>query len=156
MFDDIETPALLLDGDKLERNCRRMRERVRSHGVALRPHVKTAKSVEVAQCALDAPTGPITVSTLREAEYFFDHGFRDILYAVGMVPGKVARLAELIGKGARVSAIVDSAEAARALGQASASAGVRIPTLIEIDSDGHRAGVPPGEARLFEVAEALG
>jgi D-serine deaminase-like pyridoxal phosphate-dependent protein len=156
MFDDIETPALLLDGDKLERNCRRMRERVQSHGVMLRPHVKTAKSLEVARMALDAPTGPITVSTLREAEYFFDHGFRDILYAVGIVPGKVARLAELIGKGARMSAIVDSAEAARVLGQASAKAGVRIPTLIEIDSDGHRAGVAPGEARLFEVAEALG
>lgn len=156
MFDDIQTPALLLDGDKLERNCRRMRERLHPHGVMLRPHVKTAKSIEVAQMALDAPTGPITVSTLREAEYFFDHGFRDILYAVGMVPGKVARLAELIGKGARVSAIVDSAEAARALGQASAKAGVSIPTLIEIDSDGHRAGVAPGEARLFEVAEALG
>src|ERR1700694_2602961 len=138
MFDDIETPALLLDGDKLERNTRRMRERVHSHGVMLRLHVKTAKSIEVAQMALDAPTGPITVSTLREAEYFFDHGFRDILHAVGMVSGKVARLAELIRKGARVSAIVDSAEAARALGQASAKAGVRIPTLIEIDSDGDR------------------
>src|ERR1700682_933905 len=155
-FDDLDTPALLLDGEKLERNCRRMRGRLYAHGVVLRSHVKTAKSIEVTQRALDAPAGAITVSTLREAEYFFDHGFRDILYAVGIVPGKVARLAELIGKGARMSAIVDSAEAARALGQASAKAGVRIPTLIEIDSDGHRAGVAPGEARLFEVADALG
>src|SRR5207253_8383290 len=137
MFTGIETPALLLDGDKVERNCRRMRERLRPHGVRLRPHVKTAKNVEVTRIALDAPAGPITVSTLREAEYFFDHGFSDILYAVGMVPGKVKRVAGLVKRGASMSAIVDSVEGARALREASARAGVRIGTLIEIDSDGH-------------------
>ena len=156
MFGNIDTPALILDVAKVERNCRRMRERVHAQGVVLRPHVKTAKSVEVTQLALDAPAGAITVSTLREAEYFFDHGFRDILYAVGMVPAKVARIAALERRGARVSTIVDSVEAARALVDASRKANVRIPTLVEVDSDGHRAGIPPGDQRLFEVAEALG
>jgi D-serine deaminase-like pyridoxal phosphate-dependent protein len=155
-LDTLDTPALLLDAARMERNCRRMRERVHAAGVQLRPHVKTAKSVEVAQAALDAPAGPITVSTLREAEYFCDHGFRDILYAVGVVPGKVARIAELTRRGARVTTIVDSVEAARALVEASAKAGVRIPALIEIDSDGHRAGVAPGDATLVEVGAALG
>jgi D-serine deaminase-like pyridoxal phosphate-dependent protein len=155
-FDSLETPSLLLDAEKLERNCRAMRERLGSHGVALRPHVKTAKNVEVAQRALDAQAGPITVSTLREAEYFFDHGFRDILYAVGIVPGKVARVARLVRRGARIATIVDSVEAARGLARASAAEGVRIPALVEIDSDGHRAGIRPGDARLFEVAAALG
>jgi len=155
-LDPIDTPALLLDARKLERNCRRMRSIVHGHGVALRPHVKTAKSAEVAQVALDAPAGPITVSTVREAEYFFDHGFRDILYAVGMAPGKLRRVVDLIKKGAQVSAIVDSVEAASAIARAVASSGVRIPTLIEIDSDGHRAGVQPEEGRLLEIAEALG
>jgi len=155
-LDHIDTPALLLDARKLEHNCRRMRSIVHGHGVALRPHVKTAKSVEVAQVALDSPAGAITVSTLREAEYFFDHGFRDILYAVGMAPGKLRRVVDLIKRGAQVSAIVDSVEAASALARAVASSGVRIPTLIEIDSDGHRAGVQPGDARLFAIAEALG
>lgn len=155
-LDPIDTPALLLDARKLERNCRRMRSIVHGHGVALRPHVKTAKSVEVAQVALDAPTGPITVSTMREAEYFFDHGFRDILYAVGMAPGKLRRVVDLIKKGAHLSAIVDSVEAAAAIARAVASSGVRIPTLIEIDSDGHRAGVQPEEERLVAIAEALG
>ena len=152
----IDTPALLLDAEKVAANCRRMRERVQGAGVALRPHVKTAKNVDVAREALGAEKGPITVSTLREAEYFFDHGFRDILYAVGMVPGKVPRVAELERRGARVSAIVDSAEAARALVDASRKANVRIPTLVEVDSDGHRGGIPPGDARLFEVADVLG
>ena len=134
-----------------------MRERLQPHGVLLRPHVKTAKNVEVARRALGAESGPITVSTLREAEYFFDHGFRDILYAVGMAPGKVGRVVELVNRGARMSAIVDSVDAARALREAAARVRVPIPALIEIDSDGHRAGIAPtDEARLLEVADALG
>src|SRR5689334_18587571 len=156
MFDAIETPALLLDADKLERNCKRMRSRIHAAGVVLRPHMKTAKSVEVAQRALDAPSGPITVSTLREAEYFFDHGFRDILYAVGMVPAKVARIADLVRRGAKLTTIVDSVDAALGLVDACANAGVDLPALIEIDSDGHRAGIAPGDERLLAVAATLG
>jgi D-serine deaminase-like pyridoxal phosphate-dependent protein len=156
MLEDLDTPALLLDIRKMQRNCERMRERVHGEGVVLRPHVKTAKSVEVAQCALGAPAGPITVSTLREAEYFFDHGFNDILYAVGMVPSKVSRLASLARRGARISVIVDSVEGAQGLVDAARKENVRIPTLVEIDSDGHRAGIAPGAHELFEVAEVLG
>jgi D-serine deaminase-like pyridoxal phosphate-dependent protein len=155
-LEDLVTPSLVMDEAKMERNCRRMREHLQPHGVQLRPHVKTAKNVEVAQCALDAQSGPITVSTLREAEYFFDHGFRDILYAVGMVPGKVARAANLVRRGARLATIVDSVEGAKALVDASAKEGVRIPALIEIDSDGHRAGVAPGSKLLLDVASSLG
>src|SRR5665213_4276642 len=129
-LDTLDTPALLLDANRMERNCSFMRERLHGHGVLLRPHVKTGKCVEVARAALDAPSGPITVSTVREAEYFFDHGFRDILYAVGIAPGKVARLAQRVKRGARVSAIVDSEAGARALVKASAEAGARIPALI--------------------------
>lgn len=154
-LDPLDTPTLLLDAEKLERNCRRMHARIRARGTVLRPHVKTAKNVEVAQVALDAPTGAITVSTLREAEYFFDHGFRDILYAVGIVPGKLRRVVDLVKRGACITTIVDSVDAARGVARAVASAGVRLPALVEIDSDGHRAGVKPGDARLFEIADAL-
>lgn len=154
-LDHLDTPTLLLDVVKLERNCRRMQDRIHSQGVALRPHVKTAKNVEVTEAALGAPSGAITVSTLREAEYFFDHGFRDILYAVGIVPGKLRRVVELTKRGARISTIVDSVEAARSVARAVAGSGVRLPALVEIDSDGHRAGVKPGDSRLFEIAEAL-
>jgi len=152
----LDTPALLLDGERLERNCDRMRERLASHGVQLRPHVKTAKCVEVAVTALRSAEGPITVSTLREAEYFVDHGFNDILYAVGIVPHKVPRLARLVRRGAKIGVILDSVEAARALAEASARERVELPALIEIDSDNHRAGIQPDDPRLFEVARVLG
>jgi D-serine deaminase-like pyridoxal phosphate-dependent protein len=154
-LDHLDTPTLLLDVVKLERNCGRMHDRIHSQGVALRPHVKTAKNVEVTQAALGAPTGAITVSTLREAEYFFDHGFRDILYAVGIVPGKLRRVVELTKRGARLTMIVDSVDAARSVSRAVAGSGVRLPTLVEIDSDGHRAGVKPGDPRLLEIAQVL-
>ena len=156
MIESIDTPALLLDVAKVERNCERMRRRVAGLGVKLRPHVKTAKNVEVARIALGADAGPITVSTLREAEYFFDHGFDDILYAVGIVPAKVPRLASLVRRGAKVGVITDSEEGAREFVAACAREGVAIAALIEIDSDGHRAGVAPGDDRLLRVAAALG
>ena len=156
MLETLDTPSLLLDAAKLERNCERMRSRLASFGVTLRPHVKTGKSVEVARVALGAEKGPITVSTIREAEYFFDHGFDDILYAVGIVPSKVPRLAAMVKRGAHVATIVDSVEAATALIAAARQERVSIPAMIEVDSDGHRAGVPPADARLVEIAAVLG
>jgi len=129
-----------------------MRERLAAHGVLLRPHVKTAKNVEVARMAVGADAGPITVSTLREAEYFFEHGFSDILNAVGIVPAKLDAVAALAKKGARMGVITDSVDAAKAV----AGHQGRIRALIEIDSDGHRAGIRPGDARLIEVGRALG
>lgn len=148
----LRTPALLLDVAKVERNCRRMRERLQAQGVTLRAHVKTAKNVEVTRLALGADTGPIAVSTLREAEYFFERGFTDILYAVGIVPAKLERVAELVRSGARMGVIVDNVEAAEAVARCNAD----VSTLVEIDSDGHRAGMRPGDPRLLDVARALG
>ena len=153
----MQTPALILDRAKVKRNCVRMRERLDAEAVALRPHVKTAKNIEVARLAIGADSGPITVSTLREAEHFIAHGFTDILYAVGIAPAKLERVAELAHGGARMGVIVDSVEAASAVAAANSRlAGERrIRALIEIDSDGHRAGIRPGDARLTAVARAL-
>ena len=64
-------------------------------GVALRPHLKTAKSIEVAGMAAAAGGRGITVSTLAEAEYFAGHGIRDMIYAAGITPRKLARVLAL-------------------------------------------------------------
>ena len=66
----VQTPALLLDLDKFTRNCNWMKEKAERLHVALRPHLKTGKCIEFARTQMTAPSGPATVSTLLEAEYF--------------------------------------------------------------------------------------
>lgn len=149
---DLETPALLLDRARMDANVARMNAAVARHGVALRPHVKTAKCVEVASAMTEGWSGAITVSTLKEAEQFLAAGYRDILYAVGIAPNKLAHAADLAARGAELTLVVDSVAAARAV----AEARTRFPVLIEIDSDGHRAGVAPDDAAtLSAIAAAL-
>src|SRR5690242_758461 len=102
---DLPTPALLLDLDILRRTLARMAHAVARHpGVILRPHMKTAKSAAVADLAAPGK-GPITVSTIAEARYFAAHGFRDQIYAVGIVPAKLDAIASLNAEGNQVKAI---------------------------------------------------
>jgi len=151
---DLDTPALLLDRDRLVRNLESMRMRMEERGVALRPHLKTAKSVEVARLAV-GEGGPITVSTLKEAEAFAENGFRDLLYAVGMVPAKMPRAARLLRQGIDLKLVVDTPEAADALAGAASAEGIVCGVLIEIDSGGRRAGVLPQDERLLEIGRRL-
>jgi D-serine deaminase-like pyridoxal phosphate-dependent protein len=152
---DLPTPALLLDRRKLQANADRMRGRVAQLGVGLRPHVKTSKSIDVLRVLSGGADVPITVSTLAEARYFFAHGVRDILYAVGIAPVKLPQVAELIRTGCRLRVILDSVEAADALQSFGSSEGLTIEALIEVDTDGHRAGVDPADELLVEIARRL-
>ncbi|MGG5818912.1 alanine racemase [Falsiroseomonas sp. HW251] len=149
---DLPTPSLLLDLDILRRNIARMAQAVARHpGVILRPHMKTAKSAAVADLAAPGK-GPITVSTITEARYFADHGFRDQLYAVGIVPAKLDAIAVLNAEGNQVKVITDDLATARAI---AGHAGV-LPTLIEVDVGEGRAGVAPDDDALLAIAAALG
>ncbi len=114
-FEPLSTPTLLLDKTRLEANANRMLRKVRSAGVALRPHMKTAKSAAVAAVATDNRRYGITVSTLREARYFAEHGFDDITYAVGIVPSKLDQAAQLARQGVHLKVITDSVDVARAI-----------------------------------------
>jgi D-serine deaminase-like pyridoxal phosphate-dependent protein len=152
----IETPALVLDSHKLDRNIALMRERIAGLGAPLRPHVKTAKSIEVVRRAVAPGSGGITVSTLKEAEHFFAAGYRDILYAVGIAPNKLDHVAALRRRGCELTVILDNLQAAHALAGKSAAIGSALPALIEIDSDGHRAGVKPGDTQLIGIGHVLG
>lgn len=152
---DLETPALVLDRPRLLRNIARMRERLRALGVPLRPHVKTAKSIDVVRLAVEGQPGGITVSTLKEAEHFFAHGFTDILYAVGIAPGKLAHVADLRRRGAEVTIVLDSVEAADLVAERAAELGATFPVLIEVDTDGGRAGLVSGDPRLVEIGRRV-
>ena len=144
---ELQTPCLVLDRSRVKANAERLTSRLAQLGVPLRLHVKTAKSPEATSFVLGGRKAPIAVSTLKEAERFFDEGYRDILYAVGFTPDKLPRAQALAARGASLTLLVDSVEAAR---------GIRgFPVLIEIDTDNHRAGLVPGDPQIVQVAAAL-
>ncbi len=147
-LEDLDTPCLVLDRGRVAANAARLRGHLASLGVPLRLHVKTAKCAEVAALVLEGEKAPITVSTLKEAEQFFDAGYRDILYAVGFGQHKLARAQALAARGAKLTLLVDNVEGARGI--------AGFPVLIEIDTDGHRAGVKADDtAQLLAIAGAL-
>lgn len=152
---DLPTPCLLLDRSILQRNLDAMARAVAPHGVALRPHMKTAKSIDVARLALETPlvrTHGITVSTLAEAEYFTGHGIADILYAVGITPQKLDQIAKLNAAGADVKVITDDADVASAI-----AAHPGAPrALIEVDCGEARGGIDPESTALLDIAARLG
>lgn len=148
---DAPTPSLILDRGKLERNCARMLAKCRSLGVGLRPHLKTLKSIDTARFAIDPAHGGIAVSTLREAEYFADHGIADIQYAVCVTADKLPRAKAIAERISRFSIFLDSVETARAVAEVSGSCAV----WIEIDSGEHRTGLDPEDPALIEIAALL-
>lgn len=154
-IDQLDTPALILDKARLMRNIGAMNERVRALGVDLRPHLKTAKSANVARLAVDGNAGGITVATLSEAEYFFDNGFKDMTYAACIVPSKLDRVAALVGRGADLKLITDNADVARAIADYTPAGDVRLNLLVEIDCGEHRTGVLPDGPELIEIAGIL-
>jgi D-serine deaminase-like pyridoxal phosphate-dependent protein len=155
-LDDLETPRLILDVDRLERNAARMRARCADLNVELRPHLKTAKSLDVARVATNGGSGPITVSTLKEAEYFARDGYRDIMYAVAVTPAKLMHVDRIQREtGARILVVVDSVEAAAAVVSRAASFSTVLAVVIEVDCGEHRSGVLPVASELLPIARML-
>lgn len=152
----LNTPCLILDEAKMLANIERLASRARQLGVRLRPHLKTAKSIEVARLTLSEMHGPATVSTLAEAEFFAAHGVMDILYAVGISPQKLDKVLSIRKGGCDMSILLDSVEQASAVAEAVRSSGKSIPVLIEIDSDGHRGGLRPDDPALIVIGRILG
>jgi D-serine deaminase-like pyridoxal phosphate-dependent protein len=153
--DELPTPALILDRAILRRNLKRMSDRMRDAGIALRPHLKTAKSVTIGRMAVEGHDGRITVSTLAEARYFAKGGFTDILYGVGVVPSKLAAVTDLRRQGINLRVVIDNIAVARAIADA-AKNGDTFSVFIEIDSGGGRAGLPyPELPGLIEIARVL-
>jgi D-serine deaminase-like pyridoxal phosphate-dependent protein len=149
---DLPTPCLVLDRGILARNIRVMASALARLNVPLRPHMKTAKSIDVARMAIAGQPGGITVSTLAEAEYFFGHGITDMLYAVGITPQKLQQVCKLNAAGARIIVITDDPTMAGTI-----AAQPNPPrTLIEVDSGEARGGVAPGNELLLELAARLG
>ncbi|GGD39242.1 alanine racemase [Sinisalibacter lacisalsi] len=152
---DLPTPSLVLDRAKLARNIARMAAACRRNGVALRPHLKTAKSIDVARLVLDAGTVGIAVSTLREAEYFAAEGVRDIQYAVCITPDKLERVARIQAMGVKLALITDNVDVAHAIAARHGEIDATFHVQIEVDCGENRTGVPAGSDDLKAIASAL-
>ena len=120
-----------------------MSQRARTLGVALRPHVKTHKCVEVA------------VSTLGEAEAFARAGFRDLVWAVPAERSKIGRAADLAGGLDRFAFLLDHPETAEAIAAEGARRGRRLDVFLKIDCGYHRAGVDPADPGAADLASRL-
>lgn len=143
----LDTPALLIDLDRLEGNIATMADHARGGGVALRPHFKTHKSVAIARRQLAAGASGVTVAKLDEAEALIDAGVdTPILLAFELVGAPKLERALLLAARSRLTLAVDSVDGAMRLAGAAAAAGMVLDVWIEIDSGLARCGVLPAEA----------
>jgi len=146
ILDSIETPAVLVDLDVVERNVAAMAERARRAGVRLRPHAKTHKTVEIGRLQLAAGAGGLSVAKVGEAEVFAAAGFQDLFVAYPVVGEDKGRRLLALSDRARLAVGVDSPDGARTLDAVFRAAGRRLDVLLKIDVGFHRVGVLPDHA----------
>jgi D-serine deaminase-like pyridoxal phosphate-dependent protein len=152
---EIDTPALIVDLDILERNLCRVAEYAKTKGLRLRPHTKTHKSTRIGRRQLDSGAAGLTVAKVSEAEVMLGAGPADMLVAYPIVgSGKLERLTEVARK-TRVTVALDSEKAARDLSDAARAAQVEIGVLAEVDVGLGRVGVSPGQP-LVDLARTIG
>jgi 3-hydroxy-D-aspartate aldolase len=152
---DLSTPCLVLDLDRFESNLDKMSHFVQSRGVALRPHAKTHKCVNIARRQIEKNAIGISVATIAEAEVMARAGIRGLLITAEMVgEPKISRLVQLVTTAPDTMVVVDHADNVRELQQAAASAGVRMNVLIDLDIGQNRTGIQPGEPAL-KLAETI-
>ncbi len=146
---DLSTPCLVLDLERFESNLDKMSRFARDHGVALRPHAKTHKCVNIARRQLEKNAIGISVATISEAEVMVRAGIRGLLITAEMVgEPKISRLIQLVSKAPDTMVVVDADANVLDLQQAAASAGIRIRVLIDLDIGQNRTGIQPGEPAL--------
>lgn len=148
---DLDTPALVIDMDVVERNLQRVQEYATSHSLRLRPHTKTHKIPALGRRQLDLGAVGLTVAKTTEAEVMLQASPADLLVAYPVVGrAKMERLAALTRQ-TQLTVALDSVEGVERLGAAASELGFEIGVLAEFDAGLHRVGVAPGEALLALV-----
>lgn len=151
---DLDTPALIVDIDKLQHNIRDMADFAAANGIQLRPHAKTHKTPEIANLQLEAGAIGLTVAKLSEAEVFIDSGCEEILVAYPLVGRtKHRRLIELCQR-ASITTVADHRDIADALSRSMSANGLELPVMVEVDTGLNRCGVQPGGPAL-ELAQHI-
>ena len=153
---DLDTPALIVDLDIMERNLRRVADYSALHGLRLRPHTKTHKSTFLARQQLALGAAGLTVAKVGEAEVMLGAQPDDLLVAFPVIGEPKLRRLTGVARVTQVTVALDSLTAARHLSQAAEAANVEFGVLIEIDVGLGRVGVKPPEALdLARAAAAL-
>jgi D-serine deaminase-like pyridoxal phosphate-dependent protein len=154
----MQTPALVVDLDALERNIAAMAAHAKASGIALRPHAKTHKCAEIARRQIAAGALGICCAKLGEAEALADAGIGSILITSPVVTERgIARLIALNARIPELMAVCDNASVASKLADAAAGSGKRLKLLIDIDPGMSRTGIVPGDkavALVKQVAES--
>ncbi len=148
-IEDLDSPSLLLDGEKVRRNLDRMAEFFSARPAKLRPHFKNHKCTTLARLQLDAGSAVgLTCAKLGEAEVLAEHGFDDVLIANQVVGArKLERLAQLARR-IKVAIAVDHIDQVEAVSDAADAAGATVGLFVEVDIGMGRCGVPPGAPAL--------
>ena len=152
-LDRVETPAALVDRERMKANARRVAAYCADHGLAWRPHVKTHKSLRVAELQLEAGARGLTVATPHEAEVMA-RVTGDLL--VAYPPVGDARIERLVGLPASVDLKValDSEAVLAPLAAAASTAGRTVGVFVEIDVGLRRVGVQ-GVTEAVRLAEVV-
>jgi D-serine deaminase-like pyridoxal phosphate-dependent protein len=155
-LETIKTPSLIVDYQRMKRNAEAMTARARDLRVALRPHVKTHRCLEIARIQTAGNTGGIMVSTLSEAHFFARKGFSDITYGVGIERGKFAEAFALANLIERFSVLTDDAETVRELNDTAKNENAKLDVFVKIDVGAHRCGVEPHTKEAFDIPRLIG
>jgi D-serine deaminase-like pyridoxal phosphate-dependent protein len=151
---ELDTPALMVDLDIMERNLRRVADYCKQHGLRLRPHTKTHKSPLIGKRQLESGAAGLTVAKVGEAEVMLGANPPDLLVAYPVIGrSKLARLMQ-VAKKTRVTVALDSMAVARQLSEAAREAHVEVGVLAEVDAGLGRVGVTPGP-ELIELARGV-
>ena len=150
-IDDLDTPALLLDLDAVERNLDRMAAEFAPTHVKLRPHAKTHKTATLAKMQLARGAIGVCCAKLGEAEALCDGGIADILITSELAGSAKVERAIALAKRARLIVVIDSVAVGEPLARAAAAAGIALRTLVDVNVGQNRAGVAPG-APAVELA----
>jgi len=154
LLDDLATPFLYVDLDRMNRNIEAMATAARELGVRLRPHAKTHKIPEIARRQMAAGATGVTLAKVSEAEVFADAGIDDLFIAYQIVsPAQLERLTRLARR-ARLRCAVDSRAGAERLSTAATDAGIELQVMLEIDLGIGRTGVRTG-VDAFQLAQRV-
>jgi D-serine deaminase-like pyridoxal phosphate-dependent protein len=149
--EDLDTPLLLADLDRMERNIRDWQSWMDEHGVAFRVHVKTHKVPEIALLQVAAGARGICCAKISEAEPFAAAGIRDICLAYPVFgEQKWARIAEMAASGVRMTVNCDSEQGVRQASEAASAAGVTVALQVDVDTGMHRGGIDMGDVDQIE------